>query len=671
MNSNQGQTEAICHGDGPMLVLAGPGSGKTFVITSRVRHLIEHLSVHPEHISVITFSKSAALEMKERFDLLTNHSYPAVTFGTFHACFFRILQQAYNYSTSNILKESESMRLLTDILSRIAPELSEDRDLVVGVLNEILSFKGNYALSSEAERAAFRPVSCDREHFFAAYRQYETTLRRENRIDFEDMLLLTYELLSERGDILAYWQQRYHYLLIDEFQDINRLQYRIVQLLTGASRNLFIVGDDDQSIYGFRGSNPEIMLSFPKDYPDCKQVLLSVNYRCRPEIVAAAGNLISASADRFPKQLTSAKAPGLPVEYPVFETVAEENAFLADRVVTLLSEGIPASEIAILFRTNLQMRSLAELLGRRGIPFRIRGVPPCIYDNPYVTVLLAYLRVALGSRNRRDLLAIANKPVRYIERSMLHEEETDLDELIAYCDTHGKEYVAERLRRLLYDLDAICRMNPYAAIHYICHVVGFHSYLADNIHNPEEALETVREFMDSAKEYARLEDFLSYVQDYREHYQEHFRTQDDSREDSILLTTFHSCKGLEFEYVFLADCNELLTPHKKALLPEHIAEERRLFYVAMTRAKEQLMLCWVRKRFGREMEPSRFLGESRLSVNAFRPGVHIRHKQLGNGTVRHIDGDHMTVRFDRHLLPKTLSLRYCIEAQLISVVSED
>ncbi len=666
MNSTPAQAEAICHGEGPMLVLAGPGSGKTTVITGRVRHLIEQHGVHPDNILVITFSKSAALEMQERFDFLTRHAYHGVHFGTFHACFFQILRHAYHYNASHILKENESLRLLTSVMSELSSDYAAEPDLLRTILQEFMSYKGNYALSTEAERAAFSPTSCEKELFFTAYRRYEQALRRENRIDFEDMLFMTYELLTARSDILAMWQNRYEYILVDEFQDINLLQYRITQLLASPQNNLFAVGDDDQSIYGFRGANTALMLHFPNDYPSCKTVLLDTNFRCRPAIVQASGNLIATNVHRYPKKLHSAKQAGDPILYPVFESVSDENDFIRHEISTLLTDGVLPSAIAVLFRTNLQMRSLSEVLLRHGIPFTIRGVLPCLYDTPHVQTVLSYLKLALGSTSRNDYLAVANKPNRYVERTMLADSEINLDELIQSCHQHGKDYIGERLQILQQHLHTISRMNPYAAIHYIRHVIGLNEYLADTLLSPDEAMEQLEELMENARSFAHIGDFLEHVTQYREEYQKH-NVERTKKEEGVLLTTFHSCKGLEFSYVFICDCNELLTPHKKALLPEHIAEERRLFYVAMTRAKERLVLCRVKKRFGRDMEPSRFLGEILLPANQLVPGARVIHKQLGSGRIRARVGNHLTVQFEKHLLPKTLSLQHCIDSGLLTL----
>ena len=257
--NNSAQEEAIRHKDGPMLVLAGPGSGKTYVITNRVKHLIEECLVPPEEILVITFSRAAAGEMKQRFDTLTGGLYPGVTFGTFHACFFHMLQYARGYGADSILREADAISVLGEIMTEIRPEYAEDPALVRDIYEEILRVKCSVLDTTQVEQLKYKPSTCDEKTFSEAFKRYLEALRVRRKLDFEDMLLLTRELLTEDDAVLAFWRKRYRYLLVDEFQDVNRLQYEIVRLLAGTDGNLFAVGDDDQSIYGFRGSDPQIM----------------------------------------------------------------------------------------------------------------------------------------------------------------------------------------------------------------------------------------------------------------------------------------------------------------------------------------------------------------------------------------------------------------------------
>lgn len=630
MNLSPTQAEAVCHGEGPMLVLAGPGSGKTTIITGRVQYLTTRHGIPPEQILVITFTKAAATQMQQRFRLLTHETSSAVTFGTFHAVFFQILRYACNYNAESIIKDSESLKILTDILSKLNSSLSEEPELVQTILQEISLYKGNHSLEPPEIKKQYLPKSCDAKTFFSAYEKYNEELRNRRKVDFEDMLLETRNLLLTHPEILSHWQKRYRYLLIDEFQDINRLQYEIVRMLAAPENNLFIVGDDDQSIYGFRGSKPEIMLQFPKDYPSAKTVILGTNYRSAPPIVAASQRLISFNKNRYEKKLTAQRADGPPVQILTFEDCAEENSFLiasiqnlhkngksgiipsdsSSSAASLFSENIPLSQIAILYRTNRQPRSLIEALRQAGIPYTIRGTVPCLYNHVHVLPVLAYLRLATGEMKRSDMLLVANRPVRYLNRQAFPTPVVDLNRVRESYLTREKPYVAERIQRLQYDLSMIARMNPFAAIHYICKIVGYEKHLTDTVSNPSDALEIMSELLEASRNFLTIRDFLTYTEQTCAKYKEEnsARKQPD---DGVNLMTYHSSKGLEFSYVFLIDCNETIVPHLKCLLPEQICEERRLLYVAMTRAKEQLTLMSVRKRNGKDMKESRFLAEIR------------------------------------------------------------
>ncbi len=593
-----------------MLVLAGPGSGKTTVITGRVRHLIDRQGIPPEQILVITFTKAAAAEMQERFRLLTGSSYSAVTFGTFHAVFFQILRYAYNYKADNIIKDSEAVKLLTEILRKLSPSLSEEPELVQTIRQEIILCKGNYSAESPEIQKQYLPKSCDAPTFFAAYRAYNAALRSRRKVDFEDMLSETLSLLQARPEILSLWQNRYRYILIDEFQDINRLQYEIVRMLAAPQNNLFIVGDDDQSIYGFRGSRPEIMLQFPKDYPGAGTILLGTNYRSTPSIVAAALRLISHNGQRYHKELAAAKPDGSPVHFQTLADCAEESNYIVSQILTLRKSGISPDKIAVLYRTNRQPRSLIDALRRANIPYSLRGTVPCLSENIHILPVLAYLRLAAGTLQRSDLLQIANRPVRYLERKAFDTPMVNLDKVQAYYLSQNKAYVAERVQRLRYDLAMLSKMNPYAAIHYICKIVGYEKHLSETLSNPADALELMAELLEQSRNFNTIEDFLTHTREVQSHYKEQNSGQAPT-DAAVSLMTFHGSKGLEFPHVFLLDCNETVVPHLKCLLPEQVCEERRLLYVAMTRAGESLTLLSVKKRNGKDMKESRFLEEIR------------------------------------------------------------
>ena len=665
---NPAQQEAIRHVDGPMLVLAGPGSGKTFVITNRVKFLIEEAGVPPESILVITFSRAAAEEMSARFRRLCDNAYSGVTFGTFHACFFHMLQYARGYRPTDILKESEATDIVSRLLTDTRREYADDPALVRDICAELLKVKCSLVDSTRVELGKYAPSTCEADTFRKVFTDYRAELRRLRKVDFEDMLLLTKEFLEADGEALAFWRRRYRYLLIDEFQDVNRLQYDIVRLLVGPEANLFAVGDDDQSIYGFRGSDPTIMIDFPKDLPNAKVLTLPVNYRSTPEIIAAADALIVNNRVRYQKAYTSATPSGAPVRMQLLDTVASENDFFLSELASLTAAGASYRDVAVLFRTNLQMRSLRDALSRACIPYRIRGDLPSLYDQPAVRIVLAYLKAAHGNRARTVILTIANQPKRYLERRYLQGETIDLAAIRELARRDNKAYLANNVDHLMYDLEMLSRMNPFAAVHYVRRVIGLDAHLLSSAEHREDVLEALDELQETMRDYRTADELWAAIEREREERRRRPPVH-DSGEDSVTLMTFHASKGLEYDHVFLFDCNETLIPHKKALLPESIEEERRLLYVAMTRARKTLTMLYVAKRFGRELPPSGFLGEILLPVTALTPGVRVSHRQFGEGTVLSLAEDRLRIRFDRFLMPKTLSYRLCAQEMLLRIRS--
>ena len=299
--TNPGQAKAIAHRDGPMLVLAGPGSGKTYTITQRIRCLIEEGGAEPESILVITFTRAAADEMKGRFLRLTEGKFYPVNFGTFHAVYYHILKSAYHYRSGNILSEQEKRELLKTVILQTKGLPAMEDDEAEMLLNQISRYKNDGCpediSKSLGDTCALRP-----ETFAAVYRAYSREAKERRKLDFDDMVLDCRELFLQYPHILSAWQKKFRYILVDEFQDINAMQYEVLRMLALPENNLFVVGDDDQSIYAFRGARPELMLGFEKDYPKAQRVELSVNYRSTPEILACAGKLICVNRSRFPKK---------------------------------------------------------------------------------------------------------------------------------------------------------------------------------------------------------------------------------------------------------------------------------------------------------------------------------------------------------------------------------
>ena len=603
-NFNESQKQAVTHHKGAALVLAGPGSGKTRVITYRTKYLIEHYHVEPSGILVITFTKAAAMEMKQRFQAITDRKYVTVNFGTFHAVFFGILRHAYGYSADNIIREEQKNRFFKEEISHMDLEIEDEAEFIQNLVGEISRVKNERRNILEYEA-----LSCDTKSFRKLFQKYENLLRRQNQIDFDDMLVYTYELLSQRKDILQAWQNKFQYILIDETQDMNQLQYDIVKLLAAPENNLFMVGDDDQSIYRFRGARPEIMLGFEKDYPEAKRILLDTNYRSRKQIVDSAVQVIGNNENRFAKEIKAARSEGNPVVTAVFDNQKEEYDCMIKKILYYHGQGGKYSDIAILCRTNRQPGAFAEKLMEYNIPFQMKDAIPNIYDHWIAKNVMTYLKLGKGSRKRSDLLQILNKPVRYISRECLEDEIISWDVMLQYYE--DKPWMCDRIETLEHDLKMLKNMNPYGAIHYIRHVIGYEQYLRDYALDHklkvEELLDVMAEIQESAKGYDSLEEWQKHIEDYGANLEKQQR--DREKQDGVILCTMHSSKGLEFPIVFIPEANEGITPYQKAVLKEEIEEERRLFYVAMTRAKELLYIFSVKERFHKPLEVSRFVWE--------------------------------------------------------------
>ncbi len=605
MKLDSSQAAAVHVRDGPAMVLAGPGSGKTTVITHRVEYLIRVRHVDPSRILVITFSRAAAREMRERFLVLSDHHLLPVTFGTFHAIFFQILQHAYGYQTGQVVREDARVDFMRDYIHRLRLECNDEAELIQGLFSEI----------SRAKSAGTDPSVCSEsavgDLFPTVYRAYEEFLRQNRYLDFDDMLVRTKSLLSERPDILAAWQQRFSHILVDEFQDINPIQYDVVRMLARPEDNLFIVGDDDQSIYRFRGAHPEIMLHFPEDYPNAQRILLDVNYRSGPAIVAAAGRLIGHNAARYEKPIRAGQASSLPPHIQAFPTQREENDCVCQTIQTLHArEGVPYEEMAVLTRTHAQATLLTHQLAEQNLPFLSSTHLPSLYEHWITQDLITYLRLADGERTRAAFLRVMNRPNRHLTRESLPYENVDFSLWQAYYAEDPQ--MRERLMRLEADLTLLSDMRPYAAINYIRHAVGYEGYLAEcalSRHLPVEELQNVLEdLQEDARSFDTSAAWWKHVEQGAAEWAKHQRAAETPAE-AVRVMTLHAAKGLEFDTVFLVDVDETIMPYKKALLAEEIEEERRLFYVGMTRAKRRLYLFSSAQIRNKTMAPSRFLAE--------------------------------------------------------------
>lgn len=608
MRQNSEQHEAIHHKDGPMMVLAGPGAGKTFVIASRVKYLIEKCGVEPEKILVVTFSKAAAFEMRERFERMTEHRQLRVRFGTFHSVFFQILRVAYHYEAKDIVTPSLRYRFLEEALRDVDFGVEDKKEFLEDIEKEISRVKGE-----GIDVDCYYSASCPEQVFRDIYGGYQERLQRHRALDFDDMVVYTHKLLSARPDILSRWQKQFQYILIDEFQDINRLQYEAIRMLAKPEDNIFIVGDDDQSIYGFRGARPDIMLSFPKEFPEAKKVTLGVNYRCSSQVLKASGRLIRHNKKRFDKQLSADAGKIEGVHICRCQDLSAESERIIRQIQEYAKGGIPYEEMAVIYRTNMQMRTLAGKLMEHGIPFTMKENMPNMFDSWLAKDLLCYVELALGDRSREKFLKISNRPVRYLSRAAFNKPEVSFDDLRLYYRRKNQMWMLTRVDDFENELRALRTMSPYSALHYIRKGIGYdefiESYAKERNGNAEDWLERLTEIQETARDCVSLPEWLAYVESYGKKLEEIRKEQDCDSKAGVSLMTMHGSKGLEFEAVFIPTVNEGVCPYRKAVQSGAIEEERRMLYVAMTRAKKHLHLSFVKERFHKEIGLSRFITE--------------------------------------------------------------
>lgn len=603
---NDGQLTAIHHVNGAMMALAGPGSGKTTCMVHRIKYLIEKAKVSPAGILVVTFTRASAREMEERFMKLMGGSECRCTFGTFHSIFFYILKMAYGYRSNNILLEEEKYSIIRDIIRNKQLEYDDEDEVVSEIIHEMGLMKGDM-ISLEH----FYSSCVGEEVFRAIYREYESKVSSMGKLDFDDMMVYCYELLKERPDILKNLQKRYTHILVDEFQDINKIQYEITKMLAAPQNNLFIVGDDDQSIYGFRGARPEIMLHFSEDYPDAVTTLLDVNYRCNRNITEGALRVISNNKVRFEKKIISCRDYEEPIRVHHMDNRQNENKHVLEQLRKYEKEGIPYSEMAIILRTNVQARSIVHKLMEYNIPFQIRDKMPCIYDHFAVMNILDYIRAAMGIRDRSLFLRILNRPNRYLSRELLTEKNVDFEQLRTMVE--GKDWALDNIDQMEYELKILAGLRPFAAVNFIRKAIGYDAYLAEYAEyrhlSVDDFYTTLDELQEMAKQYKSFGDWFEGIEQYRAEFEEHMKMNSKENKKGITVTTMHSAKGLEFDVVFILEANEGLSPYKKATKPEELEEERRMFYVAMTRARNHLHVYDVKGYYNKELEPSRFLLE--------------------------------------------------------------
>ena len=613
MKLNRGQDEAIKHGNGPCMVLAPPGSGKTLIVTERTRYLIEESGVRPDQILVITFTRYAAREMKERFERLTaGKNYP-VTFGTFHSIFYGILKCAYGIGANNLMSEKESSVLLQEVLDQTdiesTPEVEDEEELVRELLREVGMVKNGLCHLKD-----FHSKYLTQDEFAEVFRSYEHQKKELKKFDFDDMLVQCYALFRKKPEILQGWQKRFKYILIDEFQDINRVQYEVIRMLAAPRYNLFVVGDDDQSIYGFRGAKPELMLYMKQEFPSLRTISLTVNYRSTEFITGAAARVILHNDTRFYKRVQSFRGRGQNVHVQEVLDEQEEAQYVTEEIQKKLDQGIKPGEIAVLFRAAVQARMISEILSEHRIPFEMRDYVTNFYRHFIVKDMMAYLQLAAGKRDRSLFLTICNRPLRYLARNSMENRQVNFEDLRKfYCD---KDWMLDIIDQFDVDVRMMKNMAPYAAIQYIRKKIGYDDFLKEYAEKHQiswkKLMDVMAELEERSKNFKSYDEWEIHIAKYTQELEEQqakARKIKGERENKVQLMTIHSAKGLEFEDVFVIHANEGEIPHQKAEKKDEIEEERRLFYVALTRAKNNLCISYITQKKGNSIKPSRFVEE--------------------------------------------------------------
>ncbi len=595
---NEAQKLAINHIDGPMMVLAGAGSGKTTILTNRIKNLVVNENVEESRILVVTFTVAAALEMKARYENICNKKNSMVNFGTFHRIFFSIIREEYNLTAENIISNIAKYELLKNILLSYNLDLEDEKEVISKLSGEIAKIKeGSKQYSNNSVYSKY---------FKDIYKRYHEELRANKLIDFEDMEVLVYKLFQKNGPIYRKWKNRYDYILIDEFQDINNLQYKIIKMMINEKQNIFIVGDDDQSIYGFRGSDPNIMLNFPKEFPDTKTVMLEYNYRSGQEVVDIANKLITNNKIRFNKKYKTVEDNYSKVNIKEFSSDKDEFKYLAKIIKEMTKSGTKPEDIAILVRTNSRLGYLTFIFNRYSVQFQAKDYIPNIYDNFAIKDILTYLRLAIGKGNREDFIRIINKPVRYISVANIKESGTDLKKLEHLY--RSNIHIKGNIITLREDLDNISKLPPSMAIKYILNIINYKNYLIESCQKMgvdiDEVEDKINYLIDFASGISEIEDLFIEIEEYKKTLLSNKKNNDDKK--GVYIMTIHGSKGLEFKHVFIIDVNESYIPHNKA---DNIEEERRLFYVAITRAIESLNIYYSLSIAEKSIDRSRFIDE--------------------------------------------------------------
>ena len=670
---NENQLKAVNHLDGPCMVLAGPGSGKTRVITYRIANMVVNKNIKPTSILAISFTKASSIEMKNRALSLSNdYRMNKVTYGTFHSVFFRILRYFENYNIESILDEKTKRIGLKNILKGLNIENADDDETIGQVINEI-----SYVKNELMDKRDFKSEVLTNDEFIKVYNFYEEYKQQMNKIDFDDMLIKTYELLKNNKAALDRVRSVYRYILVDEFQDINKVQFEALKLIANPSNNIFVVGDEDQSIYGFRGSRPDFLLEFEEYFSNTKKVLLDINYRSKGEIINIANRLIEKNTNRYEKVIKCGQGNGAKVNYISPEDSEEEAVYIAKDIKNKVQEDYTEyTDFAVIYRTNIQSRALVDVFMDMRIPFVVKDSIVTIYDHWAAQDILAYLRIGVNPNSNKDWIRIINKPFRYISKdnlNLIKDEPDFINSLINKCDLHPKQ--VKTINDLDIDISYVKGLNPKNAISYIRTTLDYDRYILDYCTNRKiktnGLIEILNELESSATNFKTIQEYLEHIERVKS---EIVDNKNNKETDGVIFTTMHSAKGLEFKNVYIIGANEGTIPHEKSYeiddeekKNDQIEEERRLMYVAITRAEENICISSPINKYGKRVSKSRFVEDikapTKKEMDSLTIGDKIYHKKFKEGTIVEKNGDSIKIRFkDRD---RALNSKVCLTKRII------
>ncbi|MDY3958602.1 ATP-dependent helicase [Romboutsia timonensis] len=670
---NENQLKAVNHLDGPCMVLAGPGSGKTRVITYRIANMVVNKNIKPTSILAISFTKASSIEMKNRALSLSNDfRMNKVTYGTFHSVFFRILRYFENYNIESILDEKTKRIGLKNILKGLNIENADDDETIGQVINEI-----SYVKNELMDKRDFKSEVLTNDEFIKVYNFYEEYKQQMNKIDFDDMLIKTYELLKNNKAALDRVRSVYRYILVDEFQDINKVQFEALKLIANPSNNIFVVGDEDQSIYGFRGSRPDFLLEFEEYFSNTKKVLLDINYRSKGEIINIANRLIEKNTNRYEKVIKCGQGNGAKVNYISPEDSEEEAVYIAKDIKNKVQEDYTEyTDFAVIYRTNIQSRALVDVFMDMRIPFVVKDSIVTIYDHWAAQDILAYLRIGVNPNSNKDWIRIINKPFRYISKdnlNLIKDEPDFINSLINKCDLHPKQ--VKTINDLDIDISYVKGLNPKNAISYIRTTLDYDRYILDYCANRKiktnGLIEILNELESSATNFKTIQEYLEHIERVKS---EIVDNKNNKETDGVIFTTMHSAKGLEFKNVYIIGANEGTIPHEKSYeiddeekKNDQIEEERRLMYVAITRAEENICISSPINKYGKRVSKSRFVEDikapTKKEMDSITIGDKIYHKKFKEGTIVEKNGDSIKIRFKDG--DRVLNSKVCLTKRII------